>query len=223
MNKPVTTIQFTGSSLKFLLFLVASPFLSYMLISRGINAIWLHPIGTAPTQFQIERFAQDYDGERWLHVNGTLMADAAWSSNASDTRKRTIFVPVVPADWRASEPVHLIAHFTQDWGTDSDWRPEYGNGSSVTLVGETAPPGSWDYRRMFPGLMFPDRVVVMYVGQTPSGSDKDIFELVFGILIGLVPIVFIVVLIRRARARRIGARVEDDDHDRGNPPSALPA
>jgi hypothetical protein len=189
----------SAGRLKLYLLLIGSPFLAYMLLSRGIGAIWLHPVGSSPTRFSAQEFVTKYDGQRWLQIDGSLVADEAWIGPHGE-RYSNVFVPVVAGSWEPHDPVSLVACFNVPASSAPSWPSEHAREQTQSLIGEIAPSGAWDYHRMFPRLNFTDRVVVFYVGQTPDAGTGKI-DLGFGIFFALLPWPFLWIWFRRWRER----------------------
>ena len=69
----------SAGQIKGVIFLVALPFLSWMLMSRGWRDM-ARPPQSAPAVVSAKDFAHEYRSEGWLTVDGRWASERAWVS-----------------------------------------------------------------------------------------------------------------------------------------------
>jgi hypothetical protein len=130
----------------------------------GVGLIWyifayfIPPLlQSEPARYSVDTFAADYRGEQWLEVTGFVALDHLKTSSSHGTMKgkaHIVSVPLVPRDWKPTDPVHVCVRFDdvpihnfEAWKQGKRNRPIRVAGRIQTLGG---PP----YNDLFPRLTF---------------------------------------------------------------------
>lgn len=133
----------------------------------------------SPTNIQADRFAEDYGGQRWLHVEGRLLPEYAWW-HASNNGFVNVHVPLVPFDWKTDQPVHVVRSFSIQGSEVAAWRNKTSRSPQYSLTGLQGPLGPMRYWDMFPTLRFEEPVVYINDGGTPDPLLLGLFLLAIG-------------------------------------------
>jgi len=160
---------------KMLLMVFAGPCIVYL----GARNLETTLFERSPTHIQTDRFAEDYRGQRWLHVEGRLLpkyADVRPSNNGFVN----VHVPLVPADWKPDQTVHVVRSFSLPASELAAWRERTLRSPRYSLTGLVGPLGPMRYWDMFATLKFEEPVVYINDGQTPDSPYLSLFLLAFG-------------------------------------------
>jgi hypothetical protein len=139
-----------------------------------------------PTRISAKDFASNYRGQYWLAVEGHIAVEQRHIRKVNN-EVAFVFVPIVPADWKPTDPVHVIARFgpmatnyTQGWSAAySSSQPAVVQGMNLWTDGV-----SIDNETAFPKLRFESPVAVVRQGEAPMGTTKagSMFALMLTIL-----------------------------------------
>jgi hypothetical protein len=160
---------------KMLLMIVAGPALVYI----GARNLAATLFEKSPTRIQAERFAEDFRGQRWLHVEGRLLPEYAWW-HESNNGFVNVDVPLVPLDWKKDQPLHIVRSFSIHGSELAAWKDKTARSPQYSLTGLTGPLGPMRYWDMFPTLKFEEPVVYINDGQSPDSPGIGIFLLAIG-------------------------------------------
>ncbi len=160
---------------KLLLLVVAGPCIVYL----GARNLETTLFEQTPTTVQADRFAEDYGGQRWLHVEGRLLPEYAWW-HASNNGFINVHVPLVPLDWKEGETVHIVRSFSIQASELAVWKNKTAQSSEYSLTGLQGPLGPMRYWDMFPTLQFREPVVYINDGGTPDSALLGLFLLAVG-------------------------------------------
>jgi hypothetical protein len=158
-----------------LLMVVAGPAIVYL----GARNLTTTLFEQSPTTIQADRFAADYHGQRWLHVEGRLLPENA-NVQASNNGFVNVDVPLVPLDWKKGETVHIVRSFSIQGSELAAWKDNTSRSPQYSLTGLQGPLGPMRYRDMFPTLHFEEPVVYINDGNTPDSPYMSLFLLAFG-------------------------------------------
>ena len=163
------------SNPKMMLMVVAGPAIAY-LGARNLEATLFEQ---SPATVQADRFAADYHGQRWLHVEGRLLPEYA-NVQASNNGFVNVDVPLVPLDWKKGETVHIVRSFSIPGSELAAWKDKTSRSPKYSLTGLQGPLGPMRYWDMFPMLKWEDPVVYINDGQTPDSALLGLFLLAIG-------------------------------------------
>ena len=149
---------------------------------RAVTGINISLSEKEPTKFEIETFAQSYNGQQWVEVTGYLALEQ------QDVRESTykhhagkgyyyVKVPLVGEDWKPSDPVHVVACYGPTTGP-------IGEEPQPTAIRGQVSPGGWDAGKIFPNLKLVEPAIWINEGTEPSGPAGMIAFLVI-CLIGI--------------------------------------
>ncbi len=148
---------------KLLFLAVVSPLIVY-LAATELSASLRE---SSPTQVQSERFADEYRGQRWLHVDGRLLPKYA-NVVKSDNDSAKVHVPIVPLDWKPDQAVHVVGTYSMPCSRVDDWIQDKSHSPKCTLQGYVPPGSPFHYSAMFPTLHFEEPVVYINEGGSPA-------------------------------------------------------
>jgi hypothetical protein len=160
---------------KLLLMVVAGPCIVYL----GVRNLATTLFERSPTHIQAERFADDYRGQRWLHVEGQLLPEYAWG-HASNNGFVNLHGPLVPLNWKPDEAVHIVRSFSIQGSELAAWKDTTMRCPRCSLTGLQGPLGPMRYWDMFPTLKFEEPVIHINDGHTPDSPGMGIFLLAIG-------------------------------------------
>ena len=156
--------------------LVGSPILGYVAASELHTAL----LELSPTQFQVERFAGDYRGQRWLSVEGRLLAKFANVENG-DNATAKVHVPLVPNDWKPDQAVHIVGTFVVPSEKVDKWLESTTRSPKCSLTGYVPPGSPFWYSATFPTLHFEEPVVYINDGDSPVSPLRSLAVLTVGV------------------------------------------
>jgi Tfp pilus assembly protein PilF len=160
------------SNPKMLLMVVAGPAVVYL----GARNLETTLFERSPATIRADRFAADYHGQRWLHVEGRLLPEYA-NVQASNNGFVNVDVPLVPLDWKKGETVHIVRSFSIQGSELAAWKDKTSRSPKYSLTGLQGPLGPMRYWDMFPMLKWEEPVVYINDGHTPDSSGMGIFLL----------------------------------------------
>jgi hypothetical protein len=160
---------------KMLLMVLAGPAIVYL----GARNLETTLFERSPTTIQADRFAADYRGQRWLHVEGRLLPEYA-NVQASNNGFVNVDVPLVPLDWKKGETVHIVRSFSIQGSELAAWKDKTARSPQYSLTGLQGPLGPMRYWDMFPMLKWEEPVVYINDGNTPDSAGMGIFLLAIG-------------------------------------------
>lgn len=116
-----------------------------------------------PTAFTAENFAAQYAGQQWISVTGRLAVDEmAQMPGHNRPRLASVYVPLVPRDWKRQDPVHVVAAPSDvPAGGANAWAQAMGAQNQVTVTGMVRPFGGLNYGYVFPRLKFESPTVTI--------------------------------------------------------------
>lgn len=124
---------------------------------------------TEPTTLSAARFASSYDGQRWIEVDGRLLADhARLRADQGPSGERTyVTLPLVGPDWTPAEPVHVLVTLGP-YGADelAGWRDDAASLSAVRGLLRTGAYGAIE--EQFAHVTLADPWVVINEGTAPQ-------------------------------------------------------
>jgi hypothetical protein len=158
-------------------------------IYLGGRLIWISWRETKPTAFQAESFAQSYQGENWLSVEGVLLFDQR--QEFQDRRVANgppilhCHIPLAPSTWEPGQPLHVVLSLGGRPRAEIDqWIAQH-RMTDRHIVSGLIPPfsGNLDYRRQFPNLKFESPVVYVNENTQPSrGLGQPLFLIGIGLV-----------------------------------------
>lgn len=161
---------------KLFIAVIASPFLVDMAATSLATAL----SERAPTAFQVEQFADGYDGQRWLSIEGRLLVDYA-DVRASNNDFVHVHVPLVSSDWNPRQAVHVIGTFVMPQSAMKAWVKRISEEPRYTLTGTVfGPMRYWD---MFPRLRFEEPIVYINNRDSPASPLFGFFFLAFSVFV----------------------------------------
>jgi hypothetical protein len=160
---------------KLLLMVFAGPCIVYL----GARDLETTLLERSPTPIRADRFAEDYRGQRWLTVEGRLLPEYAWW-HASNNGFVDVHVPLVPADWKPDQTVHVVRSLSMQGSEVGSWKAKTARAPNYRLTGLTGPLGPMRYWDMFPTLRFEEPVVYINDGGTPAPPLLGLFLLAIG-------------------------------------------
>ncbi len=163
------------SNPKMLLMVVAGPAIAYL----GARNLETTLFERSPTTVQADRFAADYHGQRWLHIEGRLLPDYA-NVHASNNGFINVHVPLVPLDWKQGETIHIVRSFSIQASELAAWKNKTSQSPEYSLTGLQGPLGPMRYSDMFPTLNFEEPVVYINDGGRPDSALLGLFLLAVG-------------------------------------------
>ncbi len=179
-----------------LLFLVGvSPILVWLAVRELATAL----SEQSPTRFQADRFVSDYRGQRWLHVEGRLLAELV-DVQEGDNDLVKVHVPLVPFDWKPDQAVHLVGSFSMPRSNVESWKLNVSSAPQFAVTGFVG--GPMNYREMFPNLRFETPVVRINQGGSPAHPIFIFLFLAFAVIMLVATWTFAVKLALAWRRRR---------------------
>jgi len=155
---------------KFVILLVACAFGAW----RAVQELSIHYSEKEPTAFTAARFAEEYNGQHWLRVEGRLAVEYAHvqvSNYEHHEGKDIVYltVPLVSADWKQTDPVHVVACYgPMPHGAVAAWQSDRARRSSNVATGTIRPLGGGRTDFFFPQLTFTNPVVFINDGNEPD-------------------------------------------------------
>lgn len=127
----------------------------------------------SPTRLSVDHWEQ-YQGQQWLTVDGRLAVERAVIRGASDKVNRAkgnvyAYVPIVPTENGAGEPVHAVAVIGPLPAAQASHILQ-GRAGPATISGQIAPEGVYDHARLIPGEQLDPKAVFVNENTRPIGG-----------------------------------------------------
>jgi hypothetical protein len=166
---------------RLVLMVIAGPAIVYL----GARNLGTTLFERSPTTIQADRFAEEYGGQRWLHVEGRLLPDYT-HVQPSNNGFVNVDVPLVPLDWTRNQAIHVVRSFSLHQSELAAWIDKTERSPRYSLTGLQGPLGPMRYQSMFPMLKFEEPVVYINDGRSPDSPYLSLIFLAFGgfVLIG---------------------------------------
>lgn len=149
---------------------------------RGSQELHATLTESVPTPIDIERFAADIRGQRWVALRGRLAVEhhqvqASFHEVHRQQNLSHVRVPVVPAGWQPDQPVEAVAVFGPFAAHEVDrWLKQH-TGQPAEVVDGMTVSDVYDFPRLFPGLRSATSVVYLNVGSRPASLEAGLFFL----------------------------------------------